>query len=523
MLVAYSLIQIYCINQLSINYDEGSFASYGASLLKFQRQKDITLYESKLPITALNMVPRAVEQILHPNLKRSWPESAVDIIRGRYISLFISILLGLLIFKWSKEVYNEQTAFFVLSLYLLCPNFLAHGVFVSSDIFACFFITLSLYYLWNFFRQQKTKYFIFMSVATGLAQISKFSMVHLFIIIPLLSTLICFYKQRNKNSAGRFNRKNVLLYSLIFISINWLIICISHLFFEVFLPVNEYAFISKTFKGLQHFSLKFFPRFPIPLPSSYIKSMDAVIYFDELGGGVKGSLNGAPYILGKNSVQGFWYYYFIVLLFKLPISILLFWMGSIFATFQKFKKSSFFETDIFLVLPAVYFLIYMNFFYSTQVGIRHLLIIFPFLYILSGKLIFELLERKKKIILYILLTYQFISVFIYFPHFLPYTNELILEKKFAYKKIADTNLCYGEGKKYLAKYLTKHNDAIFEPGKPIAGKIVIEVNQMLNLHMASIHQYDWVSFLRPVTHIHSQYLVYKVTAQQADSLKKIYQ
>src|SRR5215510_12918619 len=101
MLFLYSAIQVYCINQLSINYDEGAFASYGTSLLKFQREKDVMRYESKLPITALNMIPRAIEQVFHTNLKRTWPESAVDIIRGRYISLFVSILLGILIFRWS--------------------------------------------------------------------------------------------------------------------------------------------------------------------------------------------------------------------------------------------------------------------------------------------------------------------------------------------------------------------------------------------------------------------------------------
>jgi hypothetical protein len=35
--------------------------------------------------------------------------------------------------------------------------------------------------------------------------------------------------------------------------------------------------------------------------------LDAVIYFDRLGGGVPGSLNGAPYILGEHSRFGFWY------------------------------------------------------------------------------------------------------------------------------------------------------------------------------------------------------------------------
>jgi len=521
-LVIYSAIQIYCINQLSINYDEGSFASYGASLLKFQREKDVMRYESKLPVTALNMIPRAIEQVLHPNLKRDWPGSTVDIIRGRYISLFVSLLLGILIFQWSKQLYNEKTAFFVLLLYLLCPNFIAHGIFVSSDIFACFFMTLSLYYLWIFFLSGKSEYFVLMSIATGVAEISKFSMIHLFPIILLLSILAGRYTRPNKSLINRFNVKRVLIYLLLFIFLNWLIICLAHLFFQVFLPVRDYTFMSTPFRSLQHLLSGFFPRFPMPLPSSYVSSMDAVVYFDELGGGVKGSLNGAPYILGKHSLNGFWYYYFVVLFFKLPIPTLVFWLGSFFVAFKSFRKTSFFRNDVFFILPALYFLIYMSFFYSTQVGIRHIMVIFPLLFILAGKLIGKLLEGKNQFVLYSLLVYQFVSVFRYFPHFLPYTNEFILEKKLAYKKIADTNLCYGEGEKYLKEYMAKHGEAIFQPGAPMPGKIVMEVNEMLNLNIASIHKYDWISSLQPIAHIHSQYLIFEVTAQQADSLQKIY-
>lgn len=521
MFVLYAVVQIYCINRLSINYDEGSFASYGSTLLKFQREKDVILYESKLPITALNMIPRAVEQVLRPGLKKDWSQAQMDVIHGRYISLGVAILLGLLIFNWSKKLYGEKTALFVLLTYLLCPNFLAHGIFVSSDIFACFFMTLALYYLWLFFSYYKSKHFILMSIAAGLAEISKFSMIHLFIIISLLAVMYMLTRQ-NKKMPVSFNLKKAVGYIAVFLFVNWLIICASHLFYQVFLPINEYTFRSNSFKIIQHFFIKTAPWFPVPFPSSYLQSMDAVMYFDQLGGGVQGSLNGAPYILGKSNVNGFWYYYFIAFLFKTPISLLLLWIASIFLLFLNFSKKTFLKNDIFLLLPALYFLVYMNFFYSTQVGIRHILIIVPLLFILSGKIISRLIEGKQKFALYALVVYQSISVCNYFPHFLPYTNEFILDKKLAYRKIADTNLCYGEGSKFLKEYLSRHPDAVYMPRKPLAGKVVFEVNEMLNLNIATMHKYDWVKSLEPVSHIHSQYLIFNVSTHTADSLKKFY-
>ena len=512
----YTIIQIYCINQLSVNYDEGSFATYGTTLLKFQREKDVVQYESKLPITALNMLPRAAEQLIHPKLTRAWPESQRDIVNGRYVSLLFSILLGLIIFSWSRNMYDQKTAFFVVLLYLLCPNFLAHGVFVSSDIFACFFMTSAFYCCWLYFKQQQFKYFLFLCVCTALAQISKFSMFHLFLLVPFLFAVLLFYQKKELNTG--FGLKKIISYLALFLFINWAVICMAHLFYQVFVPINHYTFKSNGFKSLQQFCNNIFPRFLVPLPSAYVISMDAVMYFDHLGGGVQGSLNGAPYILGKYSVYGFWYYYFVAIFFKVPVSMLMLLLTSILLFFIKFSRSIFFQNDIFVIVPIFYFIIYMNFFYSTQVGIRHLLIIFPFLFIFSGKIILYIIMRQKQLALYTLLVYQAISVFSYFPHFLPYTNEFIINKKLAYRKIADTNICYGEGAKYLQQYLAKNPGAIYSPERPTAGKIILEVNEMLNLNMASIHKYDWAKSLQPVDHIHSQYLVFDISQQTADSL-----
>jgi hypothetical protein len=510
----YCALQIFCINQLSINYDEPLFAAYGASILKFERQKDIVLYESKLPINALNMIPRAVEQITHPHLKKTWNESLVDIVRGRYISLFVSVLLGLLIFRWARQLYDDDTAFVCLLLYLLCPNFLAHSIFVSPDIFACFLLTLTFYYLWLFWIRKKTSHWILMSVASGLAQISKFSMIHIFILVPLVLLISCLVGGKLRSV---YNVKKIAAYTLSFLFINWLIICTSHLFYQLFLTMHDYHFMSNPFKTLAGM----FPRMPVPFPSSYVGSMDAVMYFDQLGGGVNGSIGSAPYLLGKNSTHGFWYYYFVVIFFKAPVPVLVLWFCSFTIFFWRGDRSSFTRNTIFLIFPIAYYLVYMNFFYSTQIGIRHIMIIFPFAYILSGNVISILLRNRLKYVLFLLLTYEAISVFLYFPHFLPYTNEFILDKKMTYKKIADSNICYGEGKKFLNQYLMKHSDAIYMPDTPKLGRVVLEVNEMLNLHVATVHKYDWATSLTPIDHIHSEYLVYDIKKGELDSLTHV--
>jgi hypothetical protein len=120
------------------------------------------------------------------------------------------------------------------------------------------------------------------------------------------------------------------------------------------------------------------------------------------------------------------------------------------------------------------------------------------------------------------LGWQFISVALFFPHFLPYTNEFIINKKYAYKKLADSNICYGEGKKYLNQFLETNKTAVYLPGRPQAGKVVMEINEMLDMNIATINKYNWAKNLKPSGHIHSQYLIFDISKAMADSLQKLY-
>jgi hypothetical protein len=511
LLLAYTCIQSYCIHRLSLNYDEGSFLSYGASLLKLEGNKDVAKFDSKLPITMLNALPRAVQQIFHPLLKKN--DSIDDVLMGRYISLSATILLALLIFQWGSLLYNKTAGLCSFMLFLACPNFLAHGIFVSSDIFACLFITAALFYLWRFSGKPNIRTWVLVCCSTALAEISKFSMVHLLLLIPLLLLISSFY-QRTQGQSFDWRRFFFLL--LIFTFVNWLVISAAHLFYGMFIPLDNYQFKSGTFQQLQ----QLFPHFPVPFPSPYIKSMDAVIYFDHLGGGAPGSLNGPPYILGTSQAHGFWYYYFVVLFFKLPLASWVLLIFTMVTYFYRPKWKNFFSSEMYLLIPVLYFLVYLGFFYSTQLGIRHIIIILPLLYILTGFLFAQNRANLVKYCVYMLIFLQFMSVAVWFPHFLPYTNELIPDKKMAYTKIADTNLCYGEGEKFLLAYMKQHPQAKYLPVSITPGVVIMEVNEMLNLNIATMGKFDWVRGLKPVDHIHCQYLVFEVTAAMADSLKK---
>jgi len=515
LIVVYLCIQSYCIQKITMNIDETSFATYGFTILRLKGDKDVRAFDSKLPITALNGIPRAVEQILHPGLKKyDW--GLEDYYRGRYISLLATVLLGLLIFQWTKELYGRKTALFSFLFYLLCPNFLAHGIFVGTDIYASLFLTASFYFFWKYHNENKMKYFLLFSLAVAFAQISKFSMIFLFLLVPVILLLWFLFTEKTAQT-----RPSSLLLIFIFVFINIFIISSSHLFYQMFMPLGDYTFVSEPFKKLQQL-LGFLP---VPLPSSYVQSMDAVIYFDSIGNDAPDSISNPAYILGIYNPHGIWYYYFVTLFYKLPIPAILIWTTTLLLFFKNFSKQSFIKTGIYLLLPVLFYMVYLDFFYATQLGVRHILIIFPVMFVLSGSFFKWLDDQKKKWIIYLLVAFQTISVFSYFPHFLPYTNEFIWNKKMAFKKLGDTNLSYGEGKKFLENYLLENKEAVFAPDSIISGKIVMDANRVLGLNTPfgeTKNKSTWVKDLTPVDHIHSEYTIYDITPRMADSLRIIY-
>ncbi|HEY5774223.1 MAG TPA: hypothetical protein VIS75_16410, partial [Chitinophagaceae bacterium] len=92
------LFAVYLINGLvaipcnSVTYDEMDHWSYGKRILKGQTQK-VFIYDdaTAMPITGVNAIPRAVEQLLDRKLSKT-DGGLSDIMHGRYMTLLVCLL-----------------------------------------------------------------------------------------------------------------------------------------------------------------------------------------------------------------------------------------------------------------------------------------------------------------------------------------------------------------------------------------------------------------------------------------------
>ncbi|MFN8243455.1 MAG: glycosyltransferase family 39 protein [Ferruginibacter sp.] len=509
LILIYLINGICSINADAITSDEGSHLSYGIRLLKRNPERtDPEKDNSKMPISVLNALPRAVEQLFTSDQHKN-DFGFSDTIHGRYVTLLFSILIILLVFTWSRELYGINAGLFSAFLFVFCPNNLANAILVTTDTYAVFFLLATLYALWKYSNQPQNKYLIWFALLLGLSQLAKQSLFHLFILAPLC--YLCFaLVNRQPVIWGRLLR-NLLLIG----SISWFIINAGFLFYGMNRQLGEYHFMSVLFNRVQQL---FPPGMPVPFSSAFITGLDQAKFYDQLGGGFSNSSFGNVTILGHSSTGGsFWYYYLVTLLFKTPLTYLVFFGWSIYLLVKKTSLTSFVRHEFFLLAPVIYYLVLMSFFYKTQCGIRHIIFIYPFLFILSGILLRQLDMRNNLPALLLLCIFLLISTGRYFNNYFAYTNELIGDKKNAWRYVGAANLNFGQANFLVKKYLEKHPDVKMAAEEPGVGKFLLPVDRYLDIWNTG--QYAWLRKLQPVDEVEYCYLLFEVKAPSAQPEK----
>jgi hypothetical protein len=420
---------------------------------------------------------------------------------GRLITLSISVLIILLVFSWARQLYGNRAGVFAALLISLCPNSMANAALVTTDSYSVLFLLATVYFLWKFCDKGGNEYFLLLSLFMALSQLVKQSLFHLYILVPLILIIYYFIHR------PAIKWKAALKYLLIFILINWLIINAGYYFYFTNQQLGKYHFMSDLFQRTQ----KLFPSWlPIPLPRSFVNGLDMAKYYDQLGGGFDNKSSfGKVTILGHSSTGGsFWYYYFVSIFYKTPISFLLFSGWSTFILVKTTTFKNFMKREFFFIIPVLCFLLVLSFFYKTQCGLRHIIFIYPFLFIFSSRLILFAKTTLSKISIISLLIFLMLSVFTYWKNYYPYINELINDKKMAYSIVGSANLDFLQGNYFYQDYLNKHPEVHWASEKPRAGIFLINVEEYQDVW--NRHKYDWISHIRPFGQVAYSGLLIKI-------------
>ena len=515
IIAAMGLIGIY---KKTPTYDESFHLDYGNAILNHKPERDPN-NDSKMPISALNALPERLAQ------SWGWQESfSKNMSYARAVTVLFSLLLAFYVFRWSKELYGTFAAFISLTLYTFSPTILAHSRVVTTDLYAALFYTLSLYYFWKFLKRPSLGTFFASSVTLGVAQLTKYNCVFLyplFIMIAVVrywDSIVELISQRKIKTLGNGVTKSALI-GVFFIAVNLFIINAGFLFNKTGTPFGKYEFKSPLFRNLQR-ELTWLNPVPVPAPYPFLQGIDMTWESR------KHHLT-RNYLMGQIAPKdhGFTGYYLYAFMLKVPIAIQILILAALISYLRKRKKFSFKRDESFMLIPVAALFLFMNLVDKRNIGIRHILMLFPLLFVFMGSLYkgkgWSGLGIYKKAGTALLIAYLIASNLSYFPHYLSYFNEIVWDRKMSYKYLVDSNLDWGQNVHYLERYLKKHPDAKFRPDAPVSGLVVVGANELVGVW--DPERYRWLrETLKPVGHIAYSYLVFNVPEESLMGLKMHY-
>ncbi len=98
----------------------------------------------------------------------------------------VGVLLGATLFLWARDLWGHGPALFALLLYALCPNVLGHTALVTTDVGVSCFTMVTLYALWRLVKGGRRRDAVVCGLALGLALLAKYTGVVTAGLVPAL-------------------------------------------------------------------------------------------------------------------------------------------------------------------------------------------------------------------------------------------------------------------------------------------------------------------------------------------------
>ncbi|MBD3267383.1 hypothetical protein GF373_12005 [bacterium] len=414
---------------------------------------------------------------------------------GRLGTMILSLLLCLIIFLWSRDLWGPVPAVMVLFLAVWEPNLLAHGRLVTTDCAATLLFVLTGYLFWRFCRQPNLLRFLSIGLVLGLGWYAKHSG---FVLIPAVFIGFCFFAfwhAGNKRWVPArlmkwkpFARAMVLaclytavcvLMALCFIwagygfevgdSIEWNITTAAsplwHYSRNYVLPFVYLFGLQDQWiiDGSETDPLQIFLRNYLPAYSHWAGFAKNQIHLRQ------GHMG---YFFGDISMRGWTAYYPVLFLVKTPLPLLLMLLGGLLAIASRAVKLDRMAWVALAVIPGLYLfvLVFLN---TANIGYRHALPALPFLLILLGGAFGAQAWEKLKlwhnqprtrrtaviaaVALALLFGWQARNVAAMHPHYISYFNSAIGGWKNGRFIAIDSNLDWGQDLLYLKKYIVEQN------------------------------------------------------------------
>jgi len=481
------VVAVVSLKQESAIMDEIAHIPAGYSYLT---QKDMRLNPEHPPLLKdLSAIPLLFMDINFPDQIESWTtkvngqwdfgfnflyESGNDadkiVFWSRLPMLLLLIAMGLIIYLWTKKLYGKYAALLATFLFSFSPTFIAHGRYVTTDVGAAFGFFIAIYFFVKWIKEPKRMNLIWAGIFFGIAQAIKFSLILLLPYFGLL-ILIWIFVQWKERKHDLLRSAVIYISKFLFIIIiGYLIIYPIYLFHTSNYPVEKqisdtkYIASNIPFKPSEKL-LTYMVEKPLLRPYAQY-TLGLFMVFQRATGG------NTTFFLGDVTNKGWRHYFPVTYILKTPLVLqILTIIVLIYLALQIRRKKPKISKWLRMYFPEFAMLLFLAIYWASSItsnlniGVRHILPTFPFVYILlSGQIkrMYDHLKKKKlfnvyKLIFAVLLIWYAVSSLSIFPYYLTYFTELVGGAKNGHIYVTDSNLDWGQDLKRLAKWTDENN------------------------------------------------------------------
>jgi hypothetical protein len=434
----------------------------------------------------------------------------------------LTLALGALIFIFARRLFGEIAALLAVALYVLEPTVLAHGRIVHTDVPAALVYLLFFFALHSYSQQSKPKAFVdtetantgtagvspassneftrgaaesfnptglafsesgrdargpsikhalLLGLASGIALLTKFSML---VIVPVLGVYLLarlIIRRRDRK-----DRTQVLVHSGLITLVVLFLVNAAYYFHHPPLEASDVRWVEMKSPALLGFVTTFVRVVSKIIPTYYLFGVYNIELHNHFGH--------ATSLLGHYNDLGWWYYFPVAFALKTTIPFLVLAVAGLgWAVLRLVKRE---QRFLWIVIPvAIYLAISLT--SHINIGIRHFLPVFPFLFIAAGALLAQLLRARRLLgvgVLLILFGWMTCETVRTFPDYTPYMNQLASSHPHWYY-LSDSNVEWGDDVGALADYLKARGEtkvsAALSAGWSTLGRYGVDYIDMVSL------------------------------------------
>jgi len=158
------------------------------------------------------------------------------------------------------------------------------------------------------------------------------------------------------------------------------------------------------------------------------------------------------YLLGKVYAHNVWFYFPVAFLIKSTVGVLALVLLSLGVVAT--RRLNHWREVLFLVVPVIFYLI-VALTVGMNIGVRHILVVYVFLYVLIGGAAWALIRKSRRwaYVVGMFLLIHAVSSVLAFPNYIAYANELWGGPSQTHKYLTDSNSDWGQQLKSVKRYL----------------------------------------------------------------------